>query len=109
MATKKKAEIANPPHPGETLSEDFLKPAGLTQRQLAEAIGVRDHQVSGLVNGRIGISPAMACKLGRALSTTPQFWINLQALYDVAQAMRDGADNGVKTLIKKSELARNTA
>ena len=54
-----------PTHPGEMLLEEFLDPMGLTQRELAEAIGVPYQRVNEIVNGRRGITPSTALRLAR--------------------------------------------
>lgn len=67
--------------PGDILKEEFLDPLGITQRRLAQAIGRPESAVSEIVNGKRAISYEMAMLLGRALGTTSQFWLNLEADY----------------------------
>lgn len=74
-----------PTHPGEILLEEFLVPMGITQVHLAAHIGVPTQRVNELVRGKRGITPDTAWLLSKALSTTPEFWLNLQAAYDLAQ------------------------
>jgi addiction module HigA family antidote len=76
----------NPPHPGEILREDYLKPLGLSVSDAAKALGVARKTLSALLNERAGISPAMALRLAKALDTSPELWINLQAQFDLWQA-----------------------
>jgi addiction module HigA family antidote len=76
----------NPPHPGEILREDYLKPLGLSVSGAAKALGVARKTLSALLNERAGISPAMALRLAKALDTSPELWINLQAQFDLWQA-----------------------
>jgi addiction module HigA family antidote len=76
----------DPPHPGEILREDYLRPLGLTVSGSAKALGVARKTLSALLNERAGISPAMALRLARALGTSPELWINLQAQFDLWQA-----------------------
>ena len=73
-----------PAHPGMILSEEFLKPLGITQVELAARIGVPTQRVNEIVRGKRGISPATAWLLSQAFGTSPQFWLNLQANYDLA-------------------------
>ncbi len=73
-----------PTHPGEILREEFLIPLGQTQVALAEHIGVPLQRVNELVRGKRGITPETAWLLAQALNTTPEFWLNLQASYDLA-------------------------
>ena len=67
-----------PTHPGEMLSEEFLKPMGLTQRQLADAIHVPYQRINEIVNGRRGITPSTALRLSKYFRVSPDFWLNLQ-------------------------------
>lgn len=76
----------NPPHPGEILRADYLEPLGLSVTAAAKSLGVTRKTLSALVNESAGVSPAMAHRLSRALDTTPEFWLNLQAQYDLWQA-----------------------
>ena len=78
------AENRIPTHPGEILKEDFLIPLGQTQVALAEHLGVPMQRVNELVRGKRGVTPETAWLLSQALNTTPQFWLNLQANYDLA-------------------------
>lgn len=74
-----------PTHPGEMLLEEFLKPLDLTQVQLASHIGVPVQRINEIVNGKRGITPETAWLFSQAFGTTPEFWINLQANYDLAK------------------------
>jgi antitoxin HigA-1 len=79
-----------PTLPGEILREEFLKPLGLTQRQLADHIGCEVKVINRIVNGRTSVTPEMALKLGAAFRTTPEFWLNAQKsvdLYSAAEAL----------------------
>lgn len=73
-----------PTHPGEVLSEEFLKPLGLTQVALAEHLSVPVQRINELVRGKRGVTPATAWLLAGAFETTPEFWINLQTAHDLA-------------------------
>lgn len=75
-----------PTHPGEVLEEEFLKALGITQVALAEHIGVSVQRVNELVRGKRGMTPDTAWLLAQAFGTSPEFWLNLQAAYDLAQA-----------------------
>lgn len=77
-----------PRHAGEMLLEEFLTPMGLTQRDLADGIGVPYQRVNELVNGHRGITPSTALRLGKYLGTTPGFWLNLQQRWDLYSAAR---------------------
>ena len=75
-----------PTHPGEMLLEEFLDPMGLSQRNLADGIRVSYQRVNELVNGRRGITPATALRLGKFFGTTPDLWMNLQLRWDLYHA-----------------------
>ena len=66
--------------------EEFLKPMGLTQRELANAISVPYQRVNELVNGRRGMTPATALRLAKYFGTSPDFWMNLQLRWDLYHA-----------------------
>lgn len=88
----------NPPHPGEILRADYLEPLELSVTDAAGALGVTRKTLSALLNERGGISSAMAHRLAKALDTTPEFWLNLQAQYDLWQA-RDTDVESVRRLV----------
>ena len=73
-----------PTHPGEVLLEEFLAPLGQTQVALAEHLGVSVQRINELVRAKRGVTPETAWLLAQALNTTPEFWLNLQASYDLA-------------------------
>ena len=72
-----------PTHPGEILWEEFLKPKGMTQLQLAKKMGVPIQRVNTLICGKRGVTPETAILLSRVFGTSPQFWMNLQSNYDL--------------------------
>ncbi len=74
-----------PTHPGEVLREDFLVPLGVTQVALADHLGIPLQRINEIVRGRRGVSPETAWLLAGAFDTTPQFWVNLQTLHDLAR------------------------
>lgn len=69
--------------PGEILKEEFLVPLGISQYRLAKAIGKPQSAVSDIVHGRRSITPEMAYLIGKALGTTPDFWLHLQTAYQI--------------------------
>jgi addiction module HigA family antidote len=77
-----------PTPPGEMLLEEFIRPLGMTQAELADRIGVSYVRLNEIVNGRRGITPSTALRLARALGTTPQFWLNLQLALDLYRVSR---------------------
>lgn len=86
-----------PTHPGEMLLEEFLRPMGLSQRELAEGIHVPYQRVNEIINGRRGITPSTALRLAKYLGVSPDFWMNLQLRWDLYFAGKSEADN-LKTI-----------
>lgn len=78
-----------PTHPGVVLSQEFLVPLGISQVALAAHLGVPVQRINELVRGKRGVTPDTAWLLSQALNTTPEFWINLQATYDLARSRPD--------------------
>ena len=79
---------APPVHPGEVLREDFLKPLGLMQSQLAKELGVSFRAINELVNEKRDLSPEMAIRLAKRFGTTPQFWLGFQMDYNLWKAAK---------------------
>lgn len=77
-----------PIHPGGFL-RDELEALGLSARKFAEHIHVPHNAVTGIMNGERSISAQMAIRLGRAFGTTPQYWLNLQSIYDLKRAQAE--------------------
>lgn len=86
-----------PTHPGEMLLEEFLRPMGLTQRELAVAIHVPYQRVNEIINGRRGITPSTALRLAKFFGVSPDFWMNLQLRWDLYFTKQSEADN-LKTI-----------
>ncbi len=81
-----------PIHPGEILENEFLEPLGITQYRLATDVGVPPRRINEIVHGIRGISADTALRLAHYFGTTPQFWMNLQARFDLqVQEDRIGA------------------
>lgn len=75
-----------PTSPGEILREEYLTPLGITQKKLADHINVDVKVINRIVNGRSSLTPEVAVKLGHALGTSPQFWVNAQVAVDIWDA-----------------------
>ena len=75
-----------PTHPGEMLREEFLKPMGLTQRQLAQALHLPYQRINEIINGRRGMTPSTALRLERFLGMSSSFWMDLQLRWDLYHA-----------------------
>jgi len=69
--------------PGEVLKEDFLDPMGISQYRLAKDIGVDVRRVNAIIQGKRAITADTALRLGRYFDIEPEFWMNLQAHYDL--------------------------
>ena len=93
-----------PVHPGEFLSEEFLKPLGLSMNQLALALRVPGNRINAIVSGQRRISAETALRLGRYFGTSPQFWINLQARYDL-ESTKDKLATRIEREVRPRERA----
>lgn len=78
-----------PTTPGEILRHEYLTPLGMTQKQLADHLGCDVKVINRIVNARCAVTADMALRLGAALGTTAEFWLNAQKACDLDQAMRD--------------------
>ena len=75
--------MTSSPHPGLVLRRDFLVPRGLSQADLARSMDVPPQSLNAVVRGRRAVSVPMARKLGQALGTTPEYWLDLQRDHDL--------------------------
>lgn len=76
-------------HPGEMLLEEYLKPMGITQAAFALHIGMDTATLSAIVHGKRSLTPRTAMKVAQALNMSVEFWINLQAMYDLTKAREE--------------------
>ena len=74
-----------PTHPGEILREEFLRPLRMSQVAFAAHLGVPLQRVNEIVRGKRAITPETAWLFAEAFGTTPEFWLNLQANFDLVQ------------------------
>ena len=88
-------DLLAPVHPGEVLSEEFLKPLGLSASALARRIGVPGNRVTSIVAGKRAVTGDTALRLAAAFGTSAEFWMNLQMGWELAVA-RDGFAGGVE-------------
>lgn len=93
-----------PVHPGEILRDEFLTPMRISVYELANAIKVPRSRANDIVLGRRAITTDTAIRLGRYIGMSPEFWINLQARYDL-----DVADRTVRRKIEQEVAPRNAA
>ncbi|MEW6659392.1 MAG: HigA family addiction module antitoxin [Thermodesulfobacteriota bacterium] len=82
MARKELAPV----HPGEILLEEYLKPLHISQNKLGRDLGVPAQRINDIIRGKRAITVDTALRLARYFRTTPQFWLNLQARYDLEMA-----------------------
>lgn len=78
-----------PVTPGEMLKEEFLNEYGMSQNQLAQAIGISPNRITEIVNNRRRITADTALRLGLYFGNSPEFWLNLQAHYDLKVARQN--------------------
>jgi addiction module HigA family antidote len=83
--TRSKKKLS-PIHPGEILREEFMKPLGLSANKLALEIRVPSNRIVAVVNGKRSLSADTSLRLARYFNTSADFWMNLQARYDLQQA-----------------------
>jgi addiction module HigA family antidote len=77
------SEKLHPVHPGEVLLEEFLKPMNLSQNRLAINLGVDARRINEIVLGKRSVTADTALRLARFFGMSPQFWLGLQAEYDI--------------------------
>jgi len=76
----------NPPHPGEFITEVYLRPNHISGRELADKLGVAASTLSRILKGASGISPEMALRLSKALGRSPESWLAMQYNHDLWEA-----------------------
>lgn len=97
-----------PTHPGQILSEEFLKPMGITQRDLADSIHVPYQRINEIINSRRGVSPSTALRLSKFFGISPDFWLSLQLRWDLYFAQKAEAEelNSINTVAPQGESVR---
>jgi len=88
MAYDRRGSAAWAVHPGEILKHEFLKPMNITGYRLAKAINVNSQRVNDIVLKKTGVSADMAIRFGRFFGTSAEFWMNLQAAYELVTAKK---------------------
>ena len=96
----KKVRLLDPIHPGEILSEDFMKPLGISMNRLSRDLGVAPTRVHGIVHGTRSITADTALRLGAYFGATPETWLNLQVEYDLRVARRRSGEEIARTVRK---------
>ncbi|RQD76682.1 MAG: addiction module antidote protein, HigA family [Desulfonatronospira sp. MSAO_Bac3] len=85
-------------HPGEMLFEEFVKPLGLTQVELARCLGVSYPRLNEIIKGKRSVTPDTALRLSRVLGMSPDFWLGLQQDWDLWHAMNSPEADHIKRL-----------
>ncbi len=101
------AEKLHPIHPGEVLLEEFLKPMELSQSRLALDISVHPRRINEIVLGKRSITADTALRLARYFGNSPQFWLGLQADYDLDVAedrLGDRLDKEIRAHAQTSQM-----
>jgi addiction module HigA family antidote len=88
-----------PVHPGDVLLKDFIEPMGVSRYRVAKNIHVAQRRIDLICRGDAAVSAEMALRLGRLFGTTPEFWINLQAQYDLEVAARAARKQIAKAVV----------
>ena len=95
-----------PPHPGEILLEEYLKPLGLSQNKLGRDLGIPAQRVNAIVRGQRAVTVDTALRLARYLKTSPQFWLNLQNHYDLEMAQESHLTDQINKEVRSLELGQ---
>jgi len=109
MPTKSKLQITTdvgrrlprkrpPTHPGEMLLEEFVKPLGITQTELARCMDVSYPRLNEIIKGRRSVTPDTALRLSRVLGMSADFWLGLQQDWDLWHAMNNPQAEKIKHL-----------
>ena len=93
------SKLLPPIHPGEILLKDLMEPLSLSQNELARALGVDARRINQIINGTRRITGDTALRLSRYFNMSPDFWMNLQARYDLEVA-KDAKAEEIKKMVK---------
>ena len=96
--------MIKPPHPGETIKEDYLVPLDMSVSRLAAELGIGAARLNEIVLGKRGITADTALRLARYFGTSAEFWLNLQSLYDLRMAERK-AGRRIERSVKPLKVA----
>ncbi len=101
---KKAAKFRDPVHPGMILKADLLEPLEMSVNRLAAELHVPANRLSQIINGKRGISPDTSLRLARYFGFTPEYWLNMQAQYDL-EIIRRQSMRQIEKEIKPREAA----
>ena len=96
--------MIQPPHPGETIKEDYLQPLGMSVNALAKQLGVGPARLKEIVRGERGITADTVLRLARYFETSAEFWLGLQLEYDLRHS---GSRLQMCAMIRCSRSAKN--
>ena len=99
------AKLIPPPHPGETIREDILKPLEMSVNRLAKALGITAARLNEIVHSRRGITADTALRLARYLGSSAEFWLGLQLEYDLRVARQSKQKDIEREVHPRSEAA----
>lgn len=97
-----------PTHPGEMLLEEFIKPLGIPQTELAEWMGVSYPRLNELIHGKRGVTPDTALRLEQVFGMSAQFWLNLQLVWDLYHASHSSEARVIRRIRRHPALAVTT-
>lgn len=98
-------KVRVPTHPGEILLEEFVRPLGISQTELAEWIGVSYPRLNEIIHGKRGITPDTALRLQQVFGADAQFWLNLQLVWDLYHAKHSAAAREIQRIRRHPALA----
>jgi antitoxin HigA-1 len=105
----KRIHMHSPPHPGEIVREECLKPLGLTVGKAAAALGISRKVLSDIVNERAGISPLMAYRLAKAFGGSPDVWLGVQMEYELARTRKQAAALKIRSFVRRRSVGAGVA
>ena len=88
----------HPPHPGEFIDAIYLKPHGITGRELALKLDVSPSTLNRILTGKSAVSPEMALRLAKCLGRSPESWLTMQMNYDLWVTKRQAKLSGVSPI-----------
>jgi addiction module HigA family antidote len=101
---RRAAKYRDPVHPGVVLKADLLQPLGMSVNKLATELHVPANRLSQIISGKRGISPDTSLRLARYFGFTPEYWLNMQAQYDL-EVIRRQSMRQIEKEIKPREAA----
>jgi addiction module HigA family antidote len=94
-----------PTHPGEMLNEEFLKPLSIKQKDAADDLGISLVRLNENIKGKRGVTPDTALRLARRFGMSAEFWLGLQADWDLYNALRSSEASAINKIRLHPELA----